>query len=254
MEENPNSRRARQLAAGIYLHTGQHVKVLEILSSIGRDWPDDSGSHVQLLMMKCLNPWIGIKTSQETINHLKTSAFDRGAISALRTISDLRARGRCQTLSYDYLVSLLEALITNPNFSSQHANLYAILGAVHSTEGQLTPALAALEQAQKRSPNPYADMMIAQLLMSVGRPIRALAHIQRARESAKRNPLKAKLLEKTLDDWEQLIKKKTTHQSELIPSTRQLIQTENRLNTHYASGNNVVSEGASKTCSSHRSN
>ena len=136
---------------------------------------------------------------------------------ALRAISDLRAKGACLYMNDDYLIALLEALLANPNFTNQYANFYVILSDLHARARHLDPAIAALTQAQRYAPNPYAEMTIAHWLASAGRGEEALAHIQKARELAQRNPLKAKLLEKPMERWEQRIKKKLPTSQNLPP-------------------------------------
>ena len=202
IQEKPASLRARQLATDAYFKFGQYPKVVEILRSISRDWPVDSGSHLILQFMRCLDKDLGIGESEKIVNHLKTSTFDYGTISALRAIADLREKQLCQRPSQDYLVSLLNALLANPHFRLVQSDLYYILGNLYMADGNLKAALNALEQAQEIKYNPYIDLAMAQWLSSSGFYTHALTRIDRARESTKQDRLKSRLLKNTLDNWE----------------------------------------------------
>ncbi len=200
--EKPLSNRAQEYLAGVWKVEHNNLEAVRVYQRIVETHPQDARGFMEWLELGCRDSDLPLPETQQVIARLKISEFSYVPVGMLLEITEMREKNQCQRLKFEDLQQMLFSLLQNPRFKYQKKNLYVIQAKLYASEGQLDPAIKAMDQAYAIVPTVDDALLQVRWLASAGLYDDALHYVQEAHEAANRNFITRWLKESDIDSWE----------------------------------------------------
>lgn len=152
-QEHPDSKRARQRYAAKLLYLGRYEESYQLISSVSRDWPRDSGSRLLSFMFRCFHSGFVSEPVDPLAMHLAKSSYDSGAVKQIHDLADWLVEEKCETVTKSEFKTIANALLDNPAFKLPRAkgNIYFDLARVTAATGDYEDAARIMNRAYQQS-------------------------------------------------------------------------------------------------------
>jgi len=192
-ERQPESVRAAQHLARLYLVSGQTGAAFDMLRKAMQRAPTDTGLILQGFRLGCERdePASIDEQVQKLIPVLRQGFFSTAALVAV-DVMEKNLGATCTSLTDTHLLALIDALAANPKFQASRqgmANLFIVRSRIHARRGEFSPTVETLEAAFERAPSLNLIQRISLVLSSGGLHDIGLQRIEEYRAKAPRNPV-----------------------------------------------------------------
>jgi protein O-mannosyl-transferase len=152
-KEHPESLRARMLMVDYYDATGNIEKANEEISKISQDFPFEVAIRFSKIHYSCKNELdIGkFDFSDEVLN---MGRFSNATESTILKIIELKREKKCNRVSYEYLLGLVNKLLDNNYYKPVEGRFLRIKAILHFELGEYAKAIELLESLGDRD---FAD-------------------------------------------------------------------------------------------------
>ncbi len=200
--EKPLSNRAQEYLAAVWKVEHNNPEAVKVYRRMVETHPQDARGFMDWLALGCRDSNLPLPDTQQVIARLRISEFSYVPVGMLLEITEMREKNQCQRLKFEELQQMLSSLLQNQRFKYQEKNLYVIQARLYASEGQLDPAIKAMDQAYAIAPTVGDALMQVRWLASAGLYDDALHYVQKAHEAANRNFITRWLRESDVDSWE----------------------------------------------------
>lgn len=189
LTERPNSLRARQEFGTFLMGVGDYMGAANVLYSIDSRFGIFAGTYAQLLMLKCYEADVPVPSQSRLRSILEGAAFDRGTEPALQDIWRMKRfkRDACQNVSVATLLSVIEALLSNPAYRNRN-DLHVLKSLVLADQGEWIKAAEAVDQISRDRLTVEELVLGARFYSQAGEHQKAMALLSEA-ESLSSGPL-----------------------------------------------------------------
>jgi hypothetical protein len=203
--EKPFSNRAQEYLAGAWRAEHNNFEAVKVYRRMAELHPQDARGLMDWLELGCRDANLPVPDTQKVFARLKISEFSYVPIGMLLDITEMREKTQCQRLKHGDLQQMVSGLLQNSRFRFQEKNLYLLQARLYASEGQLDPAIKAMDRAYALAPTVDDALTQARWLASAGLYDDALSYVQKARELANQSFIRRYLYEGDVDAWERAL-------------------------------------------------
>lgn len=205
-DEHPRSQRAQYVLASQYVFVGRFAEASTQLQRAEAVAPSESYFSLARLLIGCFGD-VPVPQAKDVARRLATSPIPPIVTDLLDSLVTGVEEGRCRTVSTRDLLQLTDALRANPRSTPiQRWAAWFLEARVHAVEGQLDPAIQALESADLLRPNVGVTHAAVVWLVSAHLYDDALSFINRAREDPRWRPWQRAYNAAFLAKWERQVR------------------------------------------------
>jgi tetratricopeptide (TPR) repeat protein len=206
--ERPSSQRA-QYALGVqYLYAGRYADASDAWARAQASAPQEAYFDLARLLLACLAQEVPVPDSGQVGMRLANGPLRSVTIELLDNLALQFERGSCRRVSVEGALAVAEGLLANPKAAGgQHewAALY-VKGRLHAVQGELDPAVRALEGADAVLPNLGVLNLQVSWLASAELYDDALDFVEKGRRDSRWRPWQRVLYPSFFDSWERQVR------------------------------------------------
>lgn len=178
--EKPNSSRAQQMVANLWLSQGDYRKAKQGLMAASRFQPDNPGLLLQVLQVSCLGGMVSQPEIEQANSALREHASPNSSadVTLLTTLPKLyRIANQCSPLSTEHLDAFVSDILKNQSYGAElRSALYYLRGTQYAERHELDAAMKMLDSAYALRPNVDIALLQSYWLITAGLYDEALAY------------------------------------------------------------------------------
>ncbi len=171
IKEHPTSTRAIYEMVNVSIRSGRSEDAIKYLRSISELYPYRLSAYLfEELYFHCRG-YGDSQVTDELILKAKITRLDKGIFSSVRLLGDKVLRGRCESLSAEKYISLVQSLISNKHYQGYKKGLsflYEANARMYTKLGDLDQTMKHMDLAFSVLPRYELPVQQATLLMSAG--------------------------------------------------------------------------------------
>ena len=205
--ERPTSLRA-QYALGVqYLYAGRYAQASTAWERAQAMAPQESYFNLGRLLLGCLTHEVPIPEARELALQLADSPMRPVTVELLDNLALQLEKGSCSRLHVSDALAVTDGFLSNPRIGGKYqwSALY-VKGRLHALQGELDPAVRALEAADEILPNLGVLQLQVTWLASAGLYDDALGFVDKGRREARWRPWQRTLYTGFFDSWEREVR------------------------------------------------
>lgn len=206
--DHPDSLRAQQHVANMYISAGQYEQALEAQRSIARNFPDHTSTRLSILNLQCHSGTLRPEQVVATQSYVESGVHDYQLVSFFGTLLSTATRGTCSTFSLVDVQETLDAVLRNPIMVRNAETLGAahyFKGVAYERAGQLDAAVEQLNLSYDARPEIDIPLQQVVWLLSQGRTDEAERYLDVARQHLSKHTWRRGLREADLQAFQQRI-------------------------------------------------
>lgn len=205
--ERPTSQRAQYGLGVQYLYAGRYAEASETWARAQSAMPQEAYFGLGRLLIGCVARGVPVPQADQVAAQLAKSPVRPVTVDLLDHLALQFEKGTCQGLAVADALAVTDGALANPLINGKYrwSALY-IKGRLHAVQGELDPAVRALEAADEILPNLGVLELQVTWLASAGLYDEALQFVDKGRRDARWRPWQRALYVGFFDSWEREVR------------------------------------------------